>query len=134
MTAKERREHEAREKLREFVKPGATVYTIIRHVSRSGMTRVIDPYIIEDGEPRWIGRYVSDALSWSYDDKKQGVRVGGCGMDMGFHLVYTLSIALFLDKARHMTDKQLIKANEKAGTRPDCGPWESGYWLKQRWM
>jgi hypothetical protein len=28
---------------------------------------------------------------------RNGIRVGGCGMDMGFHLVYTLSRALFDD-------------------------------------
>jgi len=42
--------------------------------------------------------YVSKASSVGQLKERNGqrvVRVGGCGMDMGFHLIYSLSIALY---------------------------------------
>ena len=38
---------EAREKLRKWLKPGDTVYTVLRHVSRSGMMRTIQVIHLE---------------------------------------------------------------------------------------
>lgn len=47
MNAREKEKQEALEHLRSIIKPGDTVYTILlRHVSRSGMIRVIDPLIV----------------------------------------------------------------------------------------
>jgi hypothetical protein len=69
------------------------IYTVLRSVSRSGMQRKITVFVINDGEP--------DSLSWHYDraygrmaDDSSGRwanKVGGCGMDMGFHLAGNLS-------------------------------------------
>lgn len=75
--------------------PGTKVYTTVRHVSRSGMTRDIDCYAMIDGEPRWISGLVARATGHTLHG--DAVRVGGCGMDMGFHLVYVLSSTLFPD-------------------------------------
>ena len=33
----------------------------------------------------------------TYNRKAEAIRVGGCGMDMGFHVVYNLSRALYRD-------------------------------------
>ena len=38
---------------------------------------------------------VARLLGWSFDRRNDGVKVNGCGMDMGFHLVYSLSYVLF---------------------------------------
>ena len=95
--AKQSEQDEAIARLKETLKPGMTVYTTLRHVSRSGMQRVIDMHVIEDGAPRWIGYTAATAMGDRFDDRKQGIVVGGCGMDMGFHLVYNLSRALFRD-------------------------------------
>jgi hypothetical protein len=82
-------------KLREWIKPGATVYTVLKHVSKSGMSRRIVPLIVHpDGEIMNISGIVSDVLEWRWHDDGSVV-VGGCGMDMGFHLVYCLSSTLF---------------------------------------
>ena len=51
---------EAIANLREILKPGDTVYTILRHVSKSGMSRVIDA--VEDHAAREVG--VHDAAVW----------------------------------------------------------------------
>jgi hypothetical protein len=86
---------EARDQLREFLKRDDRVYTILRHRAASGMTRFIDLYVMRDNEPRRITWQAAKALGWTYDVKREALRVGGCGMDMGFHAVYTLSSVLF---------------------------------------
>lgn len=97
---------DAQAKLREWLKPGDTVYTILRHVSRSGMSRTIGVVLLQpddrganrplvDLHPNWL---VSQAVGLRMSAKdRDGVVVGGCGMDMGFHLVYETSHALFPD-------------------------------------
>jgi len=93
VTAEEREEAVAR--LKEILKPGDTVYTILRHVSRSGMTRVICPLVVKDNRPIMFPRLAAKVLGERYDPDRYGVVVHGCGMDMGFHLVYELAHALF---------------------------------------
>ena len=72
------------------------IYTSILSVSASGMSRTIKVLLVEDGRIRDISYAASVALQWS-EGKNGGVKVGGCGMDMGFHLVYLLSSVLFAD-------------------------------------
>ncbi len=96
MTKAQRAEQaEALDQLRELLKPGDTVRTILRHVSRSGMSRSISLVMVEDGKVRDISWLCARADLGKLDRKNDGVKVGGCGMDMGFHLVYTLSRMLF---------------------------------------
>lgn len=76
----------------QFLMPkGCTVYTVMRHVSSSGMTRYMDLYVMHDNRPSRITWQASKALEWTYDNKRDSLKVGGCGMDMGFHAVYTLA-------------------------------------------
>lgn len=94
---------EAIEKLREWIKPGDTVYTILDHVSSSGMMRAIRVGLLdcEDGRP--INRHPNHAVGlalglkhWKRNGREQdALVVGGAGMDMGFHLVYSLSHTLY---------------------------------------
>lgn len=42
-----------------------------------------------------IGYAVADAVGWP--ERDGAIVVGGCGMDMGFHLVYTLGRYLYPD-------------------------------------
>lgn len=92
---------EAIEQLKAILKPGDTVYTILRYVSRSGMQRGIDLYAMQDGRPRWITAYVGKAIDRPQTRKdwqeQRGLSVRGCGMDMGFSLVYDLAHVLFGD-------------------------------------
>jgi hypothetical protein len=92
---------EAIEQLKKLVKEGDTVYTILRHVSRSGMSRGIDLYAIIDNQPRWITGYAGKAMDRPQSEKdwreQRGIRINGCGMDMGFALVYDLASSLFGD-------------------------------------
>ena len=88
---------EAIASLRETLKPGDTVFTVLRSMSRSGMNRKIDLYKLEDGNPRWLSPLAACACGFTFDAKREAISVGGCGMDMGFHLVYSLSRVLFQD-------------------------------------
>lgn len=51
----------------------------------------------ENGEPTYLGYNAAVAMGDRYDRDNEGIRVGGCGMDMGFHVVYNLSRTLFRD-------------------------------------
>jgi len=93
-TISKKAQEEAITELRKLIKPGDTIYTIIKHVSRSGMYRVIDLYIMKDNQPYRISGMASDLLE-GYDFQHEGCKARGCGMDMGFHLVYNLSYSLF---------------------------------------
>jgi len=86
------------------------LYTDLKHVSRSGMRRVIQVIAIKDNQPYYLGYRIAAILNWPYDEDKEGVKVDGCGMDMGFHLIYTLSSVLYPDEER------------------------GGYHIKQRWL
>ena len=73
-------------------------FTILRHVSQSGMSRDISVKVVdEDGDLRDVTYYVGLLLGQAPKDRngQRVVRVTGCGMDMGFHLVYQLSYALY---------------------------------------
>jgi hypothetical protein len=84
--------------LRGLLKPGDTVYTILRHVSKSKMTRYIGVVIIRSDGTIYHPNYaVNVLLDKSYKHNYDGVKMEGCGMDMGFELVYQLSHILFPD-------------------------------------
>lgn len=88
---------ECKERLLKILKPGDAVYCILRHVSRTGVSRVVDLYVLEDNDLRRIGLLAANLLELSYTDKYDGIKVSGAGMDMGFWLVYSLSEKLFDD-------------------------------------
>lgn len=81
-----------------------TIYTIIQHVSQSGMTRHITPILMykrTDGEIDYynLSWQVSEVTSFKYTSKNgyDALVVGGCGMDMAFHLVYNIARAIYGD-------------------------------------
>ena len=76
---------------------GSTVYLVIRQVSRSGMYRHISVHGIKDNKVSYYSYHVAKVLKWAYKDKNNAVGVRGCGMDMGFHMVYTLASVLYGD-------------------------------------
>ena len=123
VTKTSKAQHAAIDELRAMLKPGDVIYTTLNHVSRSGMMRVIDLRVMRNNEPLRISWSVAQAIGYTYNTKYEGVRIDGCGMDMGFSLVYTLGSVLWPDGTP-----------EPHGTRngePDtCG----GYALRQRWM
>lgn len=125
--------------LREWLLPGDTLHTILKHVSRSGLSRTIAVVSIgEDGEPLDISYFAASATGRRYDDKHGGVVVQGGGMDMGFELVYTLSRTLWPDgfacigedcpaNDHHNAPHPLRVANGMLHK-------DAGYALRQRWL
>lgn len=108
MTTKQSKAQERAEaiaNLRSMLPPGSTVYTILRHVSRSGMSRRISLRAIIDGHPHDLDGRAARACGWTWDRDKGGIRASGCGMDMGFHLVSTLSRVLYPDGFGCIGDK-----------------------------
>lgn len=98
-TSKKMEAEEAKQRLLTMVNPGKTIYCKLDHVSRSGMLRHISLYVAlidSKGEAyiQDISWLVAKVLDYKLADNG-GIKVGGCGMDMGFALVYGLSAALF---------------------------------------
>ena len=112
---------EAVTRLRELLKPGQNVYTVLNHRSQSGMSRSISCVIaMKNGEILKLDYLVARTLDWKFDQKHGGLIVGGCGMDMGFHLVYTLGRILWP-----------AGTQKGRGGKPDK---DGGYALNQQWI
>lgn len=154
MTQKERDRNESLETLRKLLQPGDTVYTILNHVSRSGMSRRISLCV---GHGKEIQNITWDAARAMGDSTKQGGKyvqdagmvVPGCGMDMGFHIVYSLSRTLFPDgfgvtsiggirprSKEHATELTAENKTTFYGRNGDPSGWDNdgGYALKQSWL
>lgn len=114
---------ESAAKLLSMLSPGDTVYTSVRHTSSSGLSRSLDVYVIRDNQPIWLTRHVANACGLSWDTKREALKVSGCGMDMGFHVVYILGATLWPNGTP-----------EPHGTRNEEPDSEGGYALKHRWM
>lgn len=159
--AKDAVRQERAEILREYFKVGDTVYTQLKSVSRSGMSRVIQVVKLNcangQAEPLWFGYGVAKLLDLRYDHDREGVKISGCGMDMGFEIVYQMGRALFPkgfgekclecglrpDSAEHAQAVQGIGRMGHGlhrctfrGRNGDKSGWDNdgGYALKQRWL
>lgn len=95
---------EQREKLKSLIESnGMRVHTILRHVSKSGMYREISPVVIgKDGRISYIAYAVACVTGMKYTEKSghNSIGISGCGMDMGFALVYDLSSTLYPNEER----------------------------------
>jgi hypothetical protein len=136
MTKKQSAERdEAIVRLRETLKLGDTVWTDLKHVSRSGMQRVIQLLAIENNQPRYLGWNAAKAMGYRYDEKREGIVIGGCGMDMGFSLVYDLAHTLW-PKGYECTGQKCCSNDHSNGDRnyePHLHK-DSGYALNHRWL
>lgn len=95
MKASEIERNEAIKRLREEIKPGETLCTILRHVSKSGMSRSISIVQIKKGQTFDWSYLIAKAIDEKIDQKHDGIKIRGVGMDMGFELVYRLSSLLY---------------------------------------
>lgn len=111
---------QAKQHLRKLLKPGQTVYTILRHRSASGMSRSISLVIPTKDGIQSLDYWIAQAQGESTDQKNGGLKVSGCGMDMGFHLVYNLGRMLY--------PKGVKKGR---GGRPDK---DGGYAFDHKWL
>lgn len=79
-----------------------TIYTILRSVSASGMSRDISLLYVKGKEIYHLNYSIAHALGDRLVSRNgsDAIRVHGCGMDMGFHLVYNLSSLLYAGEDR----------------------------------
>jgi hypothetical protein len=101
----------------------STIYTRCNHTARSGMYRCIDVFIIRKNQPLRITWLVAKALGDKFDERHEGIGVGGCGMDFGFALVYNLGRALW--------PKGTAKPHGTRNGEPDR---DGGYALRHEWL
>lgn len=140
--------------LRKIIKPGDTIYTILRHVSGSGMSRDISLLKLENGQPHHLTYTIAQALGYSLakNTGSNAIKVSGGGMDMGFSVVYNLSRTLFPNgfgiegktaagrKVRPTSKAHAAKLVQAGadfrGRNGDGGGWDNdgGYALNQRWL
>lgn len=138
--ASEQEKREAIERLRKEIKPGETLHTILRHVSSSGMSRSISIIQIKRGKTYDWSYLIAKAIGEKIDQKHDGIKIQGAGMDMGFELVYRLSYALYGGKRGypclgdkcpsnvHTNDYTAPRGRGK-GIRHD-----DGYAISHRWL
>lgn len=111
MTKKEQKEIELKEAKESLIRILAlqgkkpVIYTVMNHVSQLGMTRHINCLIPYQDDMcklgiRCISWEVARVLEEKRDRNDGGVVVKGCGMDMGFDLIYRLSYRLYQDSNR----------------------------------
>jgi hypothetical protein len=107
-SAQQRQAREARERLQAILPTVSTtlvydqstrehvtqpvLYTLVTHVSPSGMSRRMRVMVIRDHVPTDITRHVAHAIGTRTRGDEMIVK--GAGMDVGFHVVYSLSQAL----------------------------------------
>jgi hypothetical protein len=108
------------------IKPNDKIYTTLTHVSSSGMSRSIKVFIMRDNKPENITNLVAKICDYRIDDKNGGLKVGGCGMDMGFAVVYDLSYQLF---PKGFDVVGIGRNGDTSGHDMD-----GGYALKQAWL
>jgi hypothetical protein len=105
------------------LKAGDTVYSVLRHVSASGMSRNIDFYVIKGGQPLWLTGAIANLLGLKQAKNGYGLTVTGCGTDVGFGVVYNLGKTIWPDGTP-----------EPHGTRNGQPDSDGGYALKQAWI
>ena len=93
MTTKQKNEKTQEEKdrtfnqLKDYLTQHKTIFTLCRHISNSGMLRVISVYVCEKDEFICLDYWIKELGIDKCHKTKDGLVVKGCGMDMGFDLI-----------------------------------------------
>lgn len=111
---------EAIDKILNLVKPNQKVYTSLKYAS--GMSRQIAVYVFDGDSVHNITYWASKVLDYKVGSK-DGLVVGGCGMDMGFSVVYSLGSSLWPNGT-----------TEPHGRRNGVPDSDGGYALKHSWL
>lgn len=94
------RQEESIASLKSALPVGSKVYGVIMSVARSGMSRRI-AVMAADGQGG-IRNFSFDFSSVYHDGNingwEDGVRIGGCGMDMNYHLITSVARAVHGDE------------------------------------
>lgn len=128
---KRQKKEEAIQYLRSILTPGSVVYTTVKQVAPSGMSRHISCYISKDGQIEDVTFYVGRACEYRQSDKTYGLVVSGCGMDMGFAVIYDLGRVLF---PQGFKPSEAGRSHGRNRTSADAIDTDGGYALTQRWL
>lgn len=113
---------QCKNELLELVKPNDKIYINVVSVSNSGMSRKMTFHIVQGKEIRNITHLVSIVAGYNTDNN-YNLKVSGCGMDMGFSVVYNLGRCLWRDGTP-----------ESHGTRNGVADFDGGYALKHSYI
>ena len=98
LSKKMREQDEAVELLLDlYIMKGDTLYTVLEHVSRSGMMRRIHVYVIKNDVPLWINHHIGDLGLYKRHKGTGALIVRGCGSDTGKDITYSVARILFGD-------------------------------------
>lgn len=133
---------EAIKRLNEYLKPGSNVYTILRHVSKSGMSRSISIVCVdrETNEIISLDYFAHIVLDRKIDRNNGGLKIQGAGMDMGFALVYDLGRVMYPDGFVCCDIRETeynCKSNDHSNGEPrGKGLWhnDGGYAFHHNWL
>ena len=114
------------------VKPGDDIHIVNRHVSRSGMSRRLDFYLLRKGKLIYITPHVAEITDNRRSKVDHALVIGGCGMDMGFAVVYDLSRKLFPNG--FYIGKDDYPRNGSDSIRSSRIDPDGGYALKHQWI
>ena len=105
---------------------------------------VLELRVFRDDAPVNITGLVAEVLDYKIHKKHYGLKVGGCGMDMGFRVVYGLSSALYrgigYECLNDAEGNGKCPSNYHVNSRPYDGTnkgepvHHDGYALSQRWL
>lgn len=112
----------SRAHLRAHLKPGDKIYAILRHRSASGMRREISLFYHDGAELVGLDYHASRAIGCRIGSHG-GIVADGCGMDMGFQLVYLLG--------GHLWPDGTPEPHGRRNGKPDSS---GGYALKLEWL
>lgn len=88
---------DAADRLRELLHDDPTVHVLTRHVSQSGMQRRMSLFVVSGGNLVDITARTAAVLGYRVRSEDHTIAVRGVGMDMQYHIVYSLSRALYSD-------------------------------------
>lgn len=74
------------------------IYAIVRGVAKSGMSRRLSFFMIEDGELINITQVIAQVLDKTLNEHEWSFRVSGCGMDMIAHTLDCFASRLGFEK------------------------------------
>lgn len=115
-------------------------YTKLDHVSRSGMFRRISVYAMEGNKPQCVNFLIEKLGVYKRTHGSDSLGISGCGMDMGFAIVYNTSCHVFPTyKCRGEATKKRrscpasIHVNEHT-PRDKTAIHKDGYCISQKWF
>ena len=114
--------------LKELFKKDVNVYVSLKWVSSSGMSRHISCYVARKNKIIDITWEVGHITDYKRNKDTYGLVVGGCGMDMGFYLIYSLSRCLY-PKGYKLAKNEYGRNGDTLGYDRD-----GGYKLKHHWL